>query len=292
MLHAVEEGDTNGVHRARVASRRLREVLPVLPLDADLVDRLGRRLRKITKRLGRVRELDVLIGIVSEVRGSGRHSDIVLERVGAAIEADRRRTRKRHIAKSQMRELRRVGAKLEKVVRTLERRRAPGRRAAGAGKSETSNHRRSHRWAIEARVGRRASTLERSMAHAGTVYLPDRLHAVRIAVKKLRYALELDHELAGAQQGPQLRLLRRTQNVLGRLHDLQVLIDRIRHEQASLIPPDINVWRELDGLVTSIEDQCRRLHGRYVREVAALMALCSELSGRVQDVRHQTTARS
>jgi CHAD domain-containing protein len=275
-----------------VASRRLREVLPVLRLDANLVDKLGRRLRKITKRLGKIRELDVLIGIVKELRASRPHSDVVLARVGAAIEADRRRLRQRHIAKSQMRELRRVGAKLEKVVRSLERRRALGRPDDAAGKRPATNDRRSHRWAIEARVGRRASTLARAMAHAGTVYLPERLHAVRIAVKKLKYALELDHELAGVKLGPEVSLLRRTQNVLGRLHDLQVLVDRIRHEQASLIPPDINVWRELDALVGAIEDDCRRLHGRYMRHVASLVALCSSLSGRAEDARSQkTTAR-
>jgi CHAD domain-containing protein len=275
-----------------VASRRLREVLPVLHLDAGLVDKLGRRLRRITKRLGKIREQDVLIGIVNELRASGRHFDSVLARVGAAIEADRRRTRERHIAKSQMRELRRVGAKLDKVVRTLERDRALRRQDDAGGKRTAASDRRSHRWAIEARVGRRASTLARALAHASTVYLPERLHAVRIAVKKLRYAVELDHELAGEKPGPEVSLLRRTQNILGRLHDLQVLIDRVRQEQASLVPPDINVWRELDALVGAIEDDCRRLHGRYMRHVASLVALCSGLTGRAEGPRRQqTTAR-
>ena len=137
-----------------------------------------------------------------------------------------------------------------------------------------------------------AARFSDAAVHAGTVYLPERLHAVRIAVKKLRYALELDHEFAGLKPGPELRLLRRIQNVLGRLHDQQVLIDRIRQEQAALIPPDINVWRELDGLVGTIEDDCRRLHGRYMRDVASLAAVCTGLSGRAEDARHQkTTAR-
>jgi CHAD domain-containing protein len=292
MLHAVEVGDVRGVHRTRVASRRLREVLPVLPIDADLAEKLGRRLRKITKRLGKVRELDVLIGIVSELKEAGRRSDVGVSRLGSAIEADRRSVRERHIAKNQIRELRRVGGKLEKVVRTLERQRATGRRPAAAARNTPSNERRAYRWAIEARVGRRASSLERAIRHAGTVYLPERLHEVRIAVKKLRYALELGRELDGVKQGPELRLLRRAQNSLGRLHDLQVLIDRIRHEQASLVPPDINVWRDLDELVGAIEDDCRRLHGRYMRDVAALVALSLALSGRAEDARSQkTTAR-
>ena len=61
-LHGMEEGDVKAVHQARVASRRLREVLPVLQLDPDVLRKLSRRLRKITDRLGTVRELDVLAG--------------------------------------------------------------------------------------------------------------------------------------------------------------------------------------------------------------------------------------
>ena len=50
MLHGVEGGDVRALHRTRVASRRLREVLPVLQLDPDMAHKLGRRLRKITQR--------------------------------------------------------------------------------------------------------------------------------------------------------------------------------------------------------------------------------------------------
>jgi CHAD domain-containing protein len=274
----------------RVASRRLREVLPVLPLDADLVEKLGRRLRKVTKRLGKVREVDVLIGIVNDLNKGDRPPG-ALARIGATIDADRRRLRERHLAKSQVRELRRIGQKLDKLVGTLDIPDASGRQPAAIARNRPSNKQRSIRWAVEARVGRRASSLDRAIRHAGTVYLPERLHAVRIAVKKLRYALELDHELAGARPGPELGLLRRTQNILGRLHDLQVLIDRIRREQASLVPPDINVWRQLDGLVDALENDCRRLHGRFMQVVTSLVALSAALSGRAEDGRSQKTAR-
>ena len=64
------------------------------------------------------------------------------------------------------------------------------------------------------------------------------------------------------------------QDVLGRLHDLQVLIDRARDVQASLTPPDITAWRELDRLVVALEEDCRRLHGRYMHDRDALAALC------------------
>ena len=73
------------------------------------------------------------------------------------------------------------------------------------------------------------------------------------------------------KSSPDLTQLRRAQDILGRLHDLHVLIDRTREAQASLTPPDVNVWRQLDALVASLEDSCRRLHGRYMKDRDALL---------------------
>ena len=67
-----------------------------------------------------------------------------------------------------------------------------------------------------------------------------------------------------------MRVLKKVQDVLGRMHDLQVLIERVRDVQASLSPPNLNVWRELDGLVVVLDESCRRLHARYLRERTAM----------------------
>jgi CHAD domain-containing protein len=115
---------------------------------------------------------------------------------------------------------------------------------------------------------------------AGAVYLHERLHAVRIALKKLRYAVELSAEASGVRTTPDLRLLKRSQDLLGRVHDLQVLTDQARHVQASLDPPDLVAWRQLDVVITNLEHECRRLHARYVRESQRLLALAERLGGR------------
>ncbi|MES1254914.1 MAG: hypothetical protein ABUS56_04860, partial [Acidobacteriota bacterium] len=70
-----------------------------------------------------------------------------------------------------------------------------------------------------------------------------------------------------------LKRLRRVQNILGQLHDRQVLADRVRAVQASLTPPDITIWRGLDAVLASLEGECRRLHGRYMHEREGLVAL-------------------
>ena len=278
LLQAVEEGDVRALHRTRVASRRLREVLPVLQLDPDVARKLGRRLRKITDRLGTVREFDVLLGVIDELKNVGRYPRAALARVAADIGEDRSQARERLLAKVSIDELRRVAAKLDKISRAVENDAAP--RASGTA-------RRSWQWAIGARVARRASTLAVLMADAGAVYLTERLHAVRIAVKKLRYAVELATEAAHVKSSPDLKQLRRVQDVLGRLHDLEVLIDRARAVQASLTPPDLTAWRGLDGLVVALEEDCRRLHGRYMHDRDALLALSARLSGRTTEVRSQ-----
>ena len=56
VLHAVEKGDVRALHLARVASRRMRELVPMLQLERPVSRKISRRLRKITKRLGTVRE--------------------------------------------------------------------------------------------------------------------------------------------------------------------------------------------------------------------------------------------
>jgi CHAD domain-containing protein len=276
MLQGVEDGDVSALHRTRVASRRLREVLPVLHLDPDATHKLSRRLRKITDRLGVVREFDVLLGLVDELKEAGRYPKAALARVAANLGDDRKHARARLLEKVPIDELRRVAAKLDKMGRALQK-------EAAAGAAGTT--RRSWRWAIDARVARRASSLAAVISDAGVVYLAERLHAVRIAVKKLRYALELAVEAAPLRSSPDLKQLRRVQDILGRLHDLQVLIDRTRDVQASLTPPDINAWRELDALVVALEEDCRRLHGRYMHDRDALLALCARLSGRMAEAR-------
>jgi CHAD domain-containing protein len=272
MLHGVESGSEQSLHRARVASRRLRELLPVLQVDADTTRKLARRLKKVTDRLGVVRELDVLLSVVDELASTGRYSKTALTRVALAIGTERQRARARLLTKSTLTELRRLAAKLEKIERRLE-----------SGGALARPHRavsRTWRWAVEARLARRANAVTEAMAAAGGVYLPDRLHAVRIAVKKLRYALEVSAEIAGQHTPADLDHLRRTQDLLGRLHDLNVLIDRVRQLQASPTPTDIGAWRDLEALVVPLEDECRRLHGRYVRDRVALGALATRLTGR------------
>jgi triphosphatase len=275
-VDGVGRGDGRALHRARVASRRLRELLPVLQLDGRVTAEIGRRLRKVTQRMGPSRELDVLVRQLDELQQSGRYDEQSLGRVASAISQQRAAAREHLLAKLPVADLRRVAAKLEKIADELAR-----DKAEGGSRSAT----RGWRWAIGARLGRRSSNLKAAIGNAGAMYLPGRLHDVRIAVKKLRYAVELEAEVSSdGKLTPHLRTLKRNQERLGRLHDRQVLIDQVRQVQASATPPDVGVWRRLDSLVTTLETECRRLHARYLRDSAALVAVCDRVAGRAPTV--------
>ena len=278
VLHAMETGDVRALHQARVTSRRMRELVPMLQLERSTARKLGRRLQKITARLGIVRELDVLLLQIDELHVSSRRGSGGLGRVGVRVSKARDEARKRLFAQLPISDMARLARKLDRIADDL----------ADTERASSKSAARSWRWAIEARVTKRAERLAASMADAGALYLPERLHTVRIALKKLRYAVELSTEAAGERGHADLSLLKRGQDLLGRVHDVQLLIDQVRQTQASLTPPSVTVWHEFDTLVASLEDDCRRLHARYMRMRDRLAVLV----GRRSVQAHASTSRA
>jgi CHAD domain-containing protein len=225
----------------------------------------------VTKRLGTVRELDVMYMLIHELHESGRHNPVALARVTDEVSLERGQAREKLLGrKQQLAELKQIARKLDRAADTLE--------ASGEATPPRRGHPRGWGWALDARVARRAASLRDASRRAGALYLPERLHTVRIAIKKLRYALELSADVAGNRTTPELRALKRAQEQLGRLHDLQMLMNRVRQVQASLMPPSLGVWRDLDGLVAALENTCRLLHARYMRDRAALDAIADHLA--------------
>ena len=264
-LQGVERNDAGALHRARVATRRLREVVPLLQLPRAAAHKWSRKLRNVTVRLGTVREHDVLLALIDELHRTRRAPSDALARVGMAVARDRDAARDRVNERLPIGDMHRLARKLRGLTDDLE--------------PERSHDARTVRWALDARVARRAAQLADAVQDAGAVYLPERLHDARIAVKKLRYVLEVAIDSAEEHARQDLATLRRAQDALGRMHDLQVLIDRVRAVQATLAPPSVTVWRALDALVRLLDDDCRRLHARYMKARPALEAMAERLSG-------------
>ena len=271
-LPAARRGDVNGVHQARVATRRLREALPLLAGR-----RLGRKLRKqvqrVTRGLGPVRELDVALLTLDQIHASGDAPEGGVRRLHEVIGEERGR-----LLLEMLRRIDRLDLKkLQKKALGNGLREVPG-------KSATREHRKPLEQA-DARAARRGADVRAAIDNAAGIYLADRLHAVRIAVKKLRYAMEIARELRGSRAQARLRTLKRVQDLLGRMHDLEVLIARTRALQSAGILRDLKLSSELDRLVRFLETECRLLHVRYMNERKALLAICDHVTATAEQHR-------
>ena len=76
---------------------------------------------------------------------------------------------------------------------------------------------------------------------------------MRIAVKKLRYALEIARDLSGSRATARIRMLKRVQDLLGRMHDLEMLITRTRAIQGRRRAESLKLSADLDRLVRRLE---------------------------------------
>lgn len=255
-LSAAIAGTDVGVHQARVASRRLREALPVLTagLHHTHSGKAQRKIRRLTQALGSVRELDVTLHLIDELAERPGVPRAALAEVRALVIEDRERRRAIMLER------------LENVDTGKLTRRLQGVRQA------LVNPAPAHSWraALALRIAKRARRLEKAIEQAGQIYAPEPLHQVRIAAKKLRYALEIADESAVAPCGATLKTIKRVQDALGRLHDLQILQHHVAAVGAAprgrRTPPDAG----LAVLSRLIEDQCRHLHGRYVGQLPLL----------------------
>jgi CHAD domain-containing protein len=275
-LPGFELGHVEALHRTRVASRRLREVLPLVKLGPGISRKLDRRLRKVTKQLGNVRELDVLLRLIGELPRSPRYSQAAMKEISIAVGHARDAARGRLISRLPTAKLERLAKGLERAVEPFDSYAAAVRVPGANGKA------RAWLWALDARLARRAASVRSAIEVAGSLYVSGRLHDVRVALKKLRYAAELSLEV-GRRVAADLAALKRAQGVLGRLHDLEVLLAWAREVQAAPSPPGVLAWKELGAAVHAIEDDCRQLHARYMRDRRALLEIASRMGAAEPD---------
>jgi CHAD domain-containing protein len=261
-MPAAQAGDMRSVHQARVATRRLREALPVLrtSLNDHALGRAERQVRKMTRVLGPVRELDVALAHLDELAANNRVSGRALTRLRQTIARERFARRRELLAAI-------TPGKMERLEQRLGR---AGEK--GEPVPPTSALAEAH-----AQVVRRARRLASAVERAGGLYLPDRLHKVRIAAKKLRYALEIERELKRSRSTARVAQLKRLQDLLGRVHDYEILIDRARQVQADSAGRDRRVTGELETIIRTLEAECRNDHAIYMRRQPAVLKLCHAL---------------
>lgn len=273
-LAAAVAGKDTGVHQARVASRRLREALPVLTegLQHTKAGKANRKIRRLTQALGTVRELDVTLHQIDELAERSDIPRVALAEVRALVMEERERRRAVMLHRLDAVDAAKLARRLETVRQSLMK--------------PASTH--AWRPALAGRIARRARRLERAIDAAGQIYEPEGLHQVRISAKKLRYALEIADESGAAPGAQALRTIKRVQDALGRLHDLQVLQHHVAAVGAAPRKGRSTPDAGLAVLARMIEDECRHLHGRYV---AALPDLVAAVSAARREIPVRLTAR-
>jgi CHAD domain-containing protein len=265
VLPAAQRGDVVSLHLARVSTRRLREALPLVSSGARR-RKLVRAVQRLTRALGPVRELDVALINLDELERGGDIPRPAIARLRVAISKERRRLHA---------EMRRRVARVD--LDKLTRRSIAAARKAPSAPTRGRVRDPEQLAAAQLRAARRASALRGAIENAAGIYLPDRLHDVRIAVKKLRYAVELVRELSGSRAMAAIRSLKEAQDHLGRMHDLEVLIARTRAVQGSPIGTNLRLSGDLDRLVRRLENECRQLHGHYMASRHKLLVICDRV---------------
>jgi CHAD domain-containing protein len=259
-LARARRGEPTGVHQARVASRRIREILPLIEtweLEGDDEPPHRRRrkdVRRIAAALGAVRELDVTMGLLTTASIEYAWPSEIVEEIRQGLESDRTA---------------RLNELLDSIERVGSRAFLQDLRRATAGKPPD---RGTLDQAMTARRQSRAALLAATLQALGTLYVPDRLHAVRLAAKKLRYSLETQRAVRRSAVARDIRALTGLQEQLGHLHDLQILQDRLR------ALPRTTHRAELRRMNTDLELECRALHARIIAKVQPWLQMADRLS--------------
>lgn len=262
-LPAAFDGDASSVHKARVASRRVREALPVVLAQAPTkkARKLRRAFQQVTRALGPVRETDVTLARLHDLMEAHPESVDALEHVRRDLETERHQRREHMLGALESMDFESLVDRIDTVMHA-----GPpdpeDTRALDSGVAA----------ALAVRVARRVRKLRRSVEAAGPLYAPEPLHAVRIAVKKLRYALELAYELRLLTSRRTITHLKTVQDTLGRMHDDEMLGARLARTQAVLAAPDSDLVGRLSSMTRLLEDRCRDEHARYIAQRDRLVA--------------------
>ena len=123
-----------------------------------------------------------------------------------------------------------------------------------------------------------------AIGKAGRLYDAGRIHDVRISLKQLRYALEFAEQARVVRCQPIADRIKVAQDCLGELHDQEVVLHHVRTIQAAGLPRDGRA-RQLEALVRLLEEECRRLHARYVVDQPAVLEACEAASTLADELR-------
>ena len=205
---ALADTDIEGVHQLRVAVRRARAVLKT----SGGYDELMAELRWIFRKLGPLRDLDVLLArFRGDTAGFSPGELAAVDRLLAGLVADREKALRR--ASKALRDER-----FTRLIKSLE--------AATPAEAEAALD-------LVEEIGKPHDRLRAAVAAIGTEPGDEQLHDLRILGKKLRYVAEM---ATGKPAKALVKATKRFQDVLGEFHDACVAEERLR----ALEPGDLD----------------------------------------------------
>ena len=252
-LTGVYTGNPDSIHDARVATRRLREILPLV--DADMNPTLQAEFKRMGRCLGRVRDFDVERALLLRME----------ERLPATAAVA-------SIARARLQRSR--SKQLRKSIKTIEKLDFAGLMKAMSAMHPTWRERMSLTapWTtrLRAHTAERVLGVRAAMTHATGAYFPRRAHGTRIALKKLRYIVEVAAASGTWRPLRLLKDLRKFQATLGELHDAETLLCTV---QDLVTDTDVSA-RELELVRQVLEKDIVDQHARYIAKRDAVLAVC------------------
>jgi CHAD domain-containing protein len=259
-LGGVYDGAAEAVHDARVATRRIRELLTLVPSvpGRDGEDDAAKGYKRMGRALGKVRDIDVQIALIRNLADHAPHTGPSLLRVRQDYEGERL-------------------AKTRGVIKTLERIDIDALLRAVTDGHPAALRRRltAGGWPQQLRrlLVERARNAVDAIVHATGIYFPKRAHAARISLKQLRYAAEIAQGTGLLEVEAAIRILRKGQETLGDLHDRHALADTLDGygKRDGVDPEHIHLARQV------LEGEVMDLHGQYLVRRTPLRTACAEI---------------
>src|SRR5882672_6180045 len=262
---ALRKSQPLAIHRVRVTTRRLNSVIQLLKShpDGKALDKTERDLKKLRRRLGRIRDIDVMVRLLRRYRTE------YPETVGW-LQSDLHKRREKEKKAKQPKWFARfvepgAGKDVVKAVVDCEETVRP--LLARVIRAQFTD------------LCRRADSLMLTTGNGG----PPDVHSVRIAGKRFRYALELAVAAGAPLEKRHQENLKHIQDVLGQWHDQAVLVQfamkMAARKDLALVNPDL--LREMLGFMQDIVGSSRRQIEEFIaawqRDRGELSAAINEL---------------
>jgi len=255
-VEGVRKGeDIEHVHRMRVASRRLRSALRIFGecFKGKQGKRWRRAVKQVTTSLGEARDLDVQMELLEGLAKSWEGEEVL----GLALIIEMLRCRRTSLQPD-------INSLMDLVA------------SEGPFTEMKADLTGAEEWRGDPSVlhpyafAHAAVAVEELMEHSHSVAVYEDWqghHALRIAGKHLRYALEAFRDAYPDRLDDDLKVLKKLQDTVGELHDCDVWLQRLpglREEAPTAI-------KAIDRLQSSFEYKRRELHGKLQEEWYGLL---------------------